>query len=273
MSLLKNYWAETATSVKKIGLALRTLVATVSGSAFVQNDIKFAFYALLAGGVLDFVLQNLPPAKSDPTDAGTPNKGVSAPVVGAALIALLLMFCSSCSVIKPQVNRTKSDSTYTTYKQVDIKLTGAKVGTGLNIDSLYHVALSNKDQYKDDSIARLNVQLQYAKDSLAAAKANKPIPPKPVYLPSPPQKEYVTDPQTKAQLSYWIDAYGKFQIQCESKDQTITTLQAQVNKLTTDKTTTIDVAYKTPAWNKFVMIVEAVLLAAAILIIVFKSIL
>jgi hypothetical protein len=274
MSLLQNYWKDTACSVKKVGLALRALVATVGGSAFVQNDVKFAFYALLAGGVLEFVLQNLPPDKTDGTNNNTPTGGSSTPAAGVAVIALLMMiFATSCTTIKPQVNRTKSDSTYTTYKQVDIKLTGAKVIAGLNIDSLYHAALMNKDQYKDDSIARLNVQLQYAKDSLTAAKANKPIPPKPVYIPSPPKKEYVTDPQTKAQLSYWIDAYGKFQIQCESKDQTITTLQAQVNKLTTDKTTTIDVAYKTPAWNKFVMILEAALLLVAILIIVFKSIL
>jgi hypothetical protein len=273
MSLLKNYWAETACSVKKIGLALRGLVATVSGAAFIQSDVKMAFYVLLAGGLLDFVLQNLPPDKPGTPGDGTASTDRVAPVIGAVVLAFLMMFCSSCSVIKPQVNTTKTDSTYTTYKQVDIKLKGATVLAALNIDSIYHVALMNKDQYKDDSIARLNMELKYAKDSLADVIANKPIPPKPVYIPTAPQKEYVTDPQTKAQLSYWIDAYGKFQIQCDSKDQTITTLQAQVNKLSTDKTTTIDVAYKTPAWNKFLMILEGAIILVLAIILIIKIIL
>jgi hypothetical protein len=287
MSLLKNYWTETATSVKKIGLALRALITTVAGTGFIQGDVKMAFYVVIAGGILDFILQNLPPDKpntpgSTPANVGgyQPTSDIkSAPPTGgsgvpALIIALLLLFCvTSCTVVKPQVDRTKTDSTYTTYKQVDIKLTGAKVYAGLNLDSLYHVALMNKDQYKDDSIARLNVELKYKQDSIAALKADKPIPQRPVYIPSPPVKQYVTDPQTKAQLSYWIDAYGKFQITCEAKDQTIATLQAQVNKLTTDKTVTVSVVYKTPEWNKYVMIVLGVLLVVAIVIIVIKSIL
>jgi hypothetical protein len=272
MSLLKNYWTETPTSVKKIGLALRALITTVAGTGLIQGDVKMAFYVVIAGGILDFILQNLPPDNNAGPNAGPAS--ISPAKIVAPLIALLLLFCvTSCTVVKPQVDRTKTDSTYTTYKQVDIKLTGAKVYAGLNLDSLYHVALMNKDQYKDDSIARLNVELKYKQDSIAALKADKPIPQRPVYIPSPPVKQYVTDPQTKAQLSYWIDAYGKFQISCEAKDQTIQTLQAQVNKLTTDKTVTVSVVYKTPAWNKFLMLAELALIIAAVIFIAIKSIL
>jgi hypothetical protein len=124
------------------------------------------------------------------------------------------------------------------------------------MDSLYHVALMDQDIRKDDSIQRLNAELKYKQDSIADLKAHRPVPAPPVYIQSPPQKQYVTDPQTKAQLSYWIDAYGKFQITCQAKDQTIQTLQAQVTKLTKDTTVTTKVAYQTPWWNKVLMWAE-----------------
>lgn len=263
MLKLKNYWRATSPKIKKMSLWLKSTIGALALSAYATSEVKTGFYLLIAGAIIDGVLQLLPPDQ----DATKANKSA---IKGAAVVALVIMASmfalSSCRVIKPEIDHTKTDSTITTYKQVDIKLPGAKVFAGLNMDSLYHAALMAKDQRSEDSILRLNMELKYKQDSIAALKANKPIPAKPVYIPSPPQKQYVTDPQTKAQLSYWIDAFGKFQITCESKDQTIHSLQAQVTKLTKEVTTQKLLVDKTPAWNWIAMAVLATLLVISLII-------
>ena len=271
MISVKNYFKDTSVKVKKFGLWLKGIIGAAAGSTYIQGDAKLALYFLVGGAIIAGILECLPP---DGPSAPQPQTNSAAPGVVAGLIALIMLFCiTGCSVIKPQVDRTKSDTTLTSYKQVDLKIKGAKVFAGLNMDSLYHAALMAKDQRSQDSILSLKQELNYKADSIAALKANKPIPPKTIYVPSAPQKQYVTDPQTRAQLAYWIDAYGKFQITCESKDQTITTLQAQVTKLTKDTTVTTKVAYQTPAWNKIAMIVEGIAIAVLALILIFKLLL
>ena len=274
--MFKNYFQHTSIAVKKVALALRALVATATGSAFVQGEVKLAFYVLIAGGLLDFILQLLPPSTADAqpgSNSSTPSAGPS-PGAAACLVWLvaLSMVYVSCTVIKPGTNTSKTDSTYTTYKQVAIDVKGATVTAGLNMDSLFHAALMAKDQRAEDSIGRLNMEVKYKTDSLTALKAGNAIPAKPVYIQLPPQKQYVTDPNTKAQLTYWIDAYGKFQITCEAKDQTITSLQAQVTKLTKQVSSTTVTVPQTPVWAKVVMWLEGVLLLICIIILFIKSI-
>jgi len=272
MISFKNYFKETSPKVKKFGLWLKGLVGMLAGSAYIQQDVKLAFYALIGGALLTGALELLPPDSDDkPTDGNTGSTGSN---LSVAMLLLFFGLClSSCWSIKPEVDRTKTDTTITSYKQVDINVKGAKVTKGLNMDSLYHAALFAKDQRTDDSIARLNIELKYKQDSIAALKANKPVPVRPTFTPTAPPIQYVTDPQTKAQLSYWIDQYGKLQIGCEAKDQTVSTLQAQVTKLTTDKTVTVQVIEKTPAWNKFVMILEAAVIVVLGLLFIIKHIL
>jgi hypothetical protein len=251
MLKLKNYWRATSPTIKKMSLWLKSTIGALALSAYATSEVKVGFYLLIAGAIIDGVLQLLPPDQ----DAASADKST---VKGAAVVALVIMASiftlSSCRVIKPEVNRTKTDSTITTYKQVEIKVPGAKVFAGLNLDSLYHAALMAKDQRSEDSILWLNMELKYKQDSIAALKANKPIPAKPVNIPSPPQIQYVTDPQSKAQLAYWIDAYGKFQISCESRDRIIHALQAEITKLTQDK------------WNEIAMAVLATLLVISLII-------
>lgn len=274
MIKLKNYWRATSPKIKKLSLWLKSTIGALALSAYATSEVKTGFYLLIAGAIIDGVLQLLPPDDSiggyQPNtcvNTPAPNGGSGVPNKILTVIALLgLLLIGSCRVIKPEVDHTKTDSTITSYKQFDIKVPGAKVFAGLNMDSLYHAALMARDQRSEDSILRLNMELKYKQDSINALKANKPIPVKPVYIPSPPKKQYVTDPQTKAQLSYWIDAYGKFQISCESKDQTIKTLQAQVTKLTKDVTTQKLLVDKTPVWNWIAIAVLATLLAISLLI-------
>ncbi len=245
MKFLNNYWAETATSVKKIALALRTFVGTITASAYVQGNVQLAFYILLVGAIIDFLLNFLPPDK--PGNSGTPS--IPQINLGTAVIFILALFITSCSIIKPQVNTIQKDSTYTTFKPIDLKVKGAKVNAGINLDSLYRASLFVRDQQKDDSILKLTLMVKYKTDSIAAIKANKPIPTRPVINYGQPTKIYVTDPQTKAQLSYWIDQYGKLQLGCEAKDQTVQTLQATITNLKSKETITTVVAFKTPGWN------------------------
>jgi hypothetical protein len=262
MLKLKYYWSQTSPKIKKMSLWLKSTIGALALSAYVTSDPKLAVYLLVAGAIVDGLLQLLPPDQDAAKDCKCTGKGAAVLILFASMLAI-----SSCSIIKPEVDHSKTDTTTISYKQVAIKVAGAKVFAGLNMDSLYHAALMAKDQRSEDSISRINLELKYKQDSIAALKANKPVPPKPNYIPSPPQKQYVTDPKTKAQLTYWIDAYGKFQITCESKDQTIQTLQAQVTKLTKDKTTTTVIQKETPTWNWIAMAVLATLLVICVIII------
>lgn len=45
----------------KISLALRGMVATISGAAYFQNDLKVAFWFLVAGATVDFFIQCIDP--------------------------------------------------------------------------------------------------------------------------------------------------------------------------------------------------------------------
>jgi predicted benzoate:H+ symporter BenE len=59
--MLENYFKPTPKSLLKISLALRGMVATISGAAYFQNNIKAAFWFMVAGAVVDFLIQCLDP--------------------------------------------------------------------------------------------------------------------------------------------------------------------------------------------------------------------
>lgn len=266
MISLKNYFKETSPKVKKFGLWLKGLIGTAAATTYMQNDAKTAFYLMLAGAVITGLLDLLPPDQPGDNSSSTAN---AAGNVALALIALLMLVSlAGCTVVKPEVDRTKTDTTITSFKQVDIKVKGAKVIAGIDMDSLYHAALMARDQRKDDSIA----MLKFKNDSLASIKAGKPVPQRPQFVVRPPIKQTVTDPESKAQLTYWIDQYGKLQLGCESKDQVIKTLQAQITKLTKDTTVTTKVVTQTPGWNKFVMILEGAIALILFVVVIIKTI-
>lgn len=59
--MLKNYFKPTPKKLLKISLALRGMVATISGAAYFQNDLKVAFWFLVAGATVDFFIQCIDP--------------------------------------------------------------------------------------------------------------------------------------------------------------------------------------------------------------------
>lgn len=257
MIKLKNYWEETSPSVKRLLLWVKGIIGTVSISAFIQGDPKFSFWFLIGGGVIDGLLQLLP------TNTNADLKpGAKALLLVVFLSAVAATF-TGCWSQRPVVEHTVTDTTTTTYKTQDIQYKGAKVVQGLNIDSLMHVALMNRDQYRKDSASNAQAIAKYKLDSVAAVKAGKAAPAAPVLIPEKPITRYVTDPQTKAQLSYWIDQYGKLQVGCESKDQTMQVLVAQVNRLRSDTTKQTVTVYKTPKYIWYILVPSLILNALA----------
>lgn len=157
---------------------------------------------------------------------------------------LLLLVVASCKVIRPGVDTEKTENTDIKYKQHDINVKGAKVGSSIDFDSLRNEVEKQK--------ARL---AQYQIDSANAVANGKPLPPKPKET-----KSTFTDPQSKAQLTYWFDQYGKLQLSCESKDQTVSFLAAEVTRLSKEVTKKTEVAYQTPVWNWILITVLSTLL-------------
>lgn len=175
----------------------------------------------------------------------------------AIIIACSLFTVSalhSCKVIQPEKSYSKVDSTTTKFTPVDVNVKGAKVGTSLNIDSLKAVYQRKIEQYRIDSAA-------------AAAKG--------LAIPPPPEtdKESLTDPQTKAQLTYWIDKYGKLQLGCESKDQVVTMLTAEITRLTKEVTNQKQLVKEIPGWAVMLFGVLGTLFFISLLfnIILFKT--
>ncbi|MBD3748940.1 MAG: hypothetical protein IE931_05545 [Sphingobacteriales bacterium] len=196
--MLGNYFKENTPLIKKTTLALKGLIGTLAVSQYAQGDPKLAFWLLVAGAVIDFALQFFPPDKNT----------LKAVIILFAFSALF----SGCKIIKPKEVTTIKDSVAINYRTVDVPVKGAKVSQSINVDSLFSVWLK---KYK-----------QYQKDSTAAVHSGKPIPARPEL---PHQK--VTDPQSKAELTYWIDQYGKLQASCESKDQVLKAVVAEINKM------------------------------------------
>lgn len=257
MIQLKNYFKHTSGSVKKLSLWLRGVIGTLSLSAYVQNDIKIGFYLLIAGALIDLLLQLLPPD----TEV-KPGAKVLLFVVGLSAIATTMV---GCLAKRPLVEHSYKDTTSVTYKQVDYHYQGAKVTTGLNLDSLFKAALVAKEQHREDSTLRAESLVKYKADSTAAVKAGKSVPPAPKLPVAKPSKSYVTDPETKAQLSYWVDQYGKLQLGCESKDKTLQMLVAQVNRLQQEKTKIIQTVYRVPKWMWYLLIASLLVNLALII--------
>jgi len=162
---------------------------------------------------------------------------------------MLVLNIVACRSTLPVTNSiVRKDSTITSYVRQSVAIKGAKVERQLNLDSLLSEALHSRKQYLEDS--------------LLSVKEGRAIPPQPKT-----EVRYFTDPDTKAALSYWTDQYGKLNIGCESKDQTIQLLIAQVKQLHTELSTAVKIEYKTPWYNYLIILT---LLAALLLTIIKK---
>lgn len=222
--MLDNLFQKSSKRIMKLSLALRALIGTISMAAYVQADIKLAFWFLVIGAVLDFIIQLLPP--------DTEIKSGAKILVG--LIAVSVLCFSGCSKkLRPESTTfTVKDTTIINYKTVDVPVPDFNIKQSINIDSLL-------EAYR------------------LAANTGAEIQTAPVI---------VRDATGKVQLQYWVDQYGKLQITCESKDQTIQMLVAEVTKARNEVKTVYQTEYQTPVWNYAII----VLLGIALILSLFK---
>lgn len=226
MIKFKNIFRKSSPAVLKLSLALKGLIGTIGTAAYFQDKPGLGFWLLVAGALIDFYLQMLP------EDTKLQNGTKTLFLIGWLIAATMLL--SGCKILRPARDSSLVDSTTTTYKKVNVDIKGAKVQQGINLDSL----------------------IKSLTPSLSKGDGVKNAQTKPVVF---------TDPQTKAQLTYWVDQYGKLQVSCESKDQTIQMLVAETNRLRSQKEKVTVVDYKTPPFNWVIISVLATLLLVSII--------
>ena len=144
---------------------------------------------------------------------------------------MLLVLASGCKVIKPKEITTIKDSVSINYRNVEVPVKGAIVQAPVNVDSLF-------------------------KAFLKAVKTGEKLPEPQVY----------TDANNKAQLKLWIDQFGKLQASCESKDQVVLTLVAELTKTRQELKERQAIVYKTPTINYIIITVLCTLLLISIII-------
>lgn len=153
----------------------------------------------------------------------------------------------SCKIVKPKESYMKTEDTDIKLTPVDVPVKGATVTSSLNVDSVAKAYAADRAKYIIDSVNAVN--------------AGKPIPP-----PHRSDPKKFTDPQTKAELTYWMDEFGKLQMKCESKDQVVTMLTAEITRLTKEVTAKTEIVKETPVWNYILMSVLSTLLILSVII-------
>lgn len=175
--------------------------------------------------------------------------------VKTLLIVTSILLITGCKVVKPSTEYTYSskDTTITNYKSLNAEYKGATVNNSINQDSLlkaFAKIVENNKANSSNSInidSLLNVFKTYLKKGLKDTIT-------------------VTDAQTKVQLKYWYDEFGKLQMSCTSKDQAIQMMVAEITRLTKEvtKEKKIEVVYKIPSWG-WVLIGVSMLITILIL--------
>ncbi|TAG31876.1 MAG: hypothetical protein EAZ35_02170 [Sphingobacteriia bacterium] len=156
------------------------------------------------------------------------------------LVLCIALIITSCKTSKP-TNVSfyeKKDTTEVSYKQVQFKVEGGSVQSQINLDSILNVFALKIVKSQPQGTPTLNV------DSLVSQMKKALFLQKPVTT---------SDKNDKAELRFWFDQYGRVQINCISKDQTIHLLAAEVKKLQTiiQKNESIEVEYKMPWYGWF----------------------
>lgn len=182
--------------------------------------------------------------------------------VKTLLIVTSILALTACKVVKPgtDTSYTKEDTTITAYKPVNAEYKGATVGNSINQDSLFKAFAALLQKSNSNGQRPINI------DSLLTAfKAGLKQGQKDTML--------VTDPQSKVQLKYWYDEFGKLQMTCSSKDQTIQLMVAEITRLTKEvsKAKSVEVIYKMPWWGW--LIVGVALVSFLGVVIVFFAVL
>lgn len=176
--------------------------------------------------------------KSDDTNS----KGGFNNTTVVLIAAAISMAAYSCTIVRPgeKTSYSKTDTTETKYKPIFVEYKGGTSTTAINYDSLYAAwkkSLPATQQSNADSLFKVFLK-SLKKDTVV-----------------------VNDPQSKAQLKYWYDEYGKLQLSCTAKDQTMSIMVAEITRLTKEVSNSNKtvVVYKMVWWGW--LIIGAALLA------------
>lgn len=214
--MFKRYFKPTPKKLLRISLAMRTMIGTISGAAYFDGKKDAAFWFLIAGAVVDFLI-------NCQTDDRKPSK----PYIDKVLLILFgsIVLTSSCSrKVSETITISKTDSTWMTKKLVDIPVKGGATA-GINMDSLK----SLMEQYM------MNTSGSNPSEITRIVEKTFSIP----------------DTSGRYELRYWMDASGQLFAQCVGKDQVIQTLVEQNNRLikeVQEKKKTV-VKYRLPVWT------------------------
>lgn len=246
--MLGNYFKPTSKNILKVSLALKGFIGTISAATFFDGNKTAAFWFLIAGAFIDFILQCV---DSDTEQAVKDNAGKI-----SVILWILSLSVFGCKAPNIATSNTKTDSTWTSYNQAAMNVTGASVSSGVNVDSLVDAlrrklstAANGSQPANIDSM--INAAVSAFKDEM---KSMKPI--------------VVIDPESKVQLKYWYDQYGKLNMECSSKDQTIQILVAQVNKLSNEKRVET-IIKKEPTWYTWGMVGYSLALTVLLVVLIF----
>jgi phage-related holin len=158
------------------------------------------------------------------------------------LIAVMLLGVS-CKTIAPQIDTSfeAKDTSITHYKPVDVAVKGADVVTPFDF-SKFLVPTTGDFYIKNPEFKGLETKLDSILTIYAKAKFGK-------------DTVKIFDQTNKVALKYWVDEFGKLQIQCSSKDQTIQLLVAEVTKLRkeTEKKRETVIVKEMPKWGWFII--------------------
>ncbi len=125
------------------------------------------------------------------------------------IFIVVIVFLASCKTIAPQVNTAEKESYKESYTPAKVTVEGAKISTG--IDSA--------------QLAAIIAQLKAGKDTV-------------IYR----------DRDGNVSMKYYLNASGKPQVECESKDRHIEYLEKEVERERSSVKTEIKTETYTPVW-------------------------
>jgi hypothetical protein len=233
--MLGNYFKPTSKTILKLSLALKGFIGTISAATYFDGNKTAAFWFLIAGAFIDFILQCV---DSDTEQAVKDNAGKI-----TVILALLWLSLFGCKTSNIATSTTKVDSIWTSYNQAVVNVSGDALRNKLS------TAASSSHPANIDSM--INAAVSAFKDEM---KSKKPI--------------EVTDPESKVQLKYWYDQFCTLNMECSSKDQTIQLLIAQINKLSTEKKVE-NIIIKEPTWYTWGLVGYSLAFTVLLVILIF----
>lgn len=230
--MFKGYFKPTPDKLLRISLALRLLVGTISGASYFDGNKDAAFWFLVAGAVIEFFIQ-----------CQTPSDNNRPPYIQKMLLLVLgcsFLFCACNRKTYDHLETSKTDSSWTTKQPVNVPVKGGAT-PGVNMDSVKRLL----DWY----------MINQGKNGV----------PQMVYVDKP---FAVPDTSGMYELRYWMDATGQLFAQCVGKDQVISTLVDQNNRLVKESSKQVieRVKEKVPKWAWWTMGVMALLLIGPVII-------